>query len=189
MTTAGEGGLFVTNDAEVWHKAWSYKDHGKNPDEVYRKDHPKGFRWLHESFGSNYRLTEIQSAIGRYQLKKLDKWLDIRESHVNKLKAVANEYTFLSYFKEPADSKVAAYRFYILVDENDLPDFSTRDTVSDAINEAGVPCFFWNVFVRFIWKKRSYQRILSQVLDCQMLKSWEQEVYASWFIPRLQMNK
>ena len=33
--------------------------------------HPPGFRWLHDGFGNNFRLTEIQCAVGRIQLSKL----------------------------------------------------------------------------------------------------------------------
>ncbi|MCF6172416.1 MAG: DegT/DnrJ/EryC1/StrS aminotransferase family protein, partial [Campylobacteraceae bacterium] len=64
MTTGGEGGMVTTDDEILWKKMWAYKDHGKSWDAVYEKEHPPGFRWLHESFGTNWRLTEIQSAIG-----------------------------------------------------------------------------------------------------------------------------
>src|SRR5262249_9077147 len=78
MTTGGEGGMLVTNSEVVWERAWAYKDHGKNYDAVFRRKHPSGFRWLHESFGTNWRLTEIQSAIGRVQLRKLNEWVKTR---------------------------------------------------------------------------------------------------------------
>ena len=69
MTTGGEGGMLTTNHREWWEKAWSYKDHGKSWDAVYQRQHPPGFRWLHESFGTNWRLTEMQAAIGRIQAR------------------------------------------------------------------------------------------------------------------------
>ena len=68
MTTGGEGGMVTTNDRKLWSKMWSYKDHGKNWEKVYKKNHPPGFRWLHDAFGTNYRMTEMQAAIGRIQL-------------------------------------------------------------------------------------------------------------------------
>ena len=74
MTTLGEGGMVTTNSKKLWKSMWSYKDHGKSYDAVYKKNHPEGFRWLHESFGSNYRMTEIQAAVGRIQLEKMSKW-------------------------------------------------------------------------------------------------------------------
>ena len=50
MTTGGEGGMVTTNDESLWRKAWAYKDHGKSYAAVYEKEHPPGYRWLHESF-------------------------------------------------------------------------------------------------------------------------------------------
>jgi dTDP-4-amino-4,6-dideoxygalactose transaminase len=78
MTTGGERGMVITSDRELWSKMWSYKDHGKDWDAVYNREHVPGFRWLHESFGTNWRLTEMQSAIGRVQLKKLPEWIQGR---------------------------------------------------------------------------------------------------------------
>jgi dTDP-4-amino-4,6-dideoxygalactose transaminase len=78
MSTAGEGGMLLTKESGAWQKAWEFRDHGKSLSRVFADDHPIGFRWLHESFGSNWRLTEIQGAIGRIQLKKLDGWVESR---------------------------------------------------------------------------------------------------------------
>ena len=75
ITTGGEGGMLVTDDEALWRKAWAYKDHGKSFDAVYQREHPPGFRWLHESFGSNWRITEMQAAIGRVQLTRLTGWV------------------------------------------------------------------------------------------------------------------
>ena len=70
MTTGGEGGMVTTNSKILWDKMWSYKDHGKSYKAIYDKKHLSGFKWVHESFGTNWRMTEIQGAIGRFQLKK-----------------------------------------------------------------------------------------------------------------------
>lgn len=70
MTTGGEGGMVTTNDKSLWSSMWSYKDHGKSYDAVYNREHKPGFRWLHESFGTNWRMLEMQGVIGRIQLKK-----------------------------------------------------------------------------------------------------------------------
>ena len=71
MTTGGEGGMLLTNDLRMWELGWSFKDHGKSYEAVYERNHPPGYRFLHESFGTNWRLTEVQSAIGRVLLRKL----------------------------------------------------------------------------------------------------------------------
>ena len=65
MTTGGEGGMVTTNDEILWRKMWAYKDHGKSYEAVYEREHPPGFRWVHESFGTNWRMLEVQAAIGR----------------------------------------------------------------------------------------------------------------------------
>ena len=85
MTTGGEGGMVTTNSKKLWKKMWEYKDHGKSYDAVYKKKHPEGFRWLHESFGTNWRMTEIQASIGRIQLKKMNEWTKIRNRNQNKI--------------------------------------------------------------------------------------------------------
>ena len=85
MTTGGEGGMVTCNDRDLWKKMWSFKDHGKSWDAVYERDHPPGFRWLHESFGTNWRLTEMQSAIGRIQLGRMPAWQAAREANAARL--------------------------------------------------------------------------------------------------------
>jgi len=71
MSTGGEGGMVTVNDRDLWSRMWSFKDHGKSWEAVYEREHPPGFRWLHESVGTNWRLTEMQSAIGRIQLQRM----------------------------------------------------------------------------------------------------------------------
>ncbi len=86
MTTGGEGGMVTTDSDDLWEKMWAYKDHGKSYDAVYRREHDPGYRWLHESFGTNWRMTEVQSAIGRVALRKLGHWLSVRTSTCAKAK-------------------------------------------------------------------------------------------------------
>jgi dTDP-4-amino-4,6-dideoxygalactose transaminase len=74
LTTGGEGGLLALDDEGAWRRSWAFKDHGKSYEAVYEREHPNGFRWLHESFGTNWRMLEVQAAIGRLQLRKLPGW-------------------------------------------------------------------------------------------------------------------
>jgi dTDP-4-amino-4,6-dideoxygalactose transaminase len=83
ISTGGEGGMISTNDKKIWMKCWSLKDHGKNYKNVFFKKHKQGFRWLHDELGSNHRMTEIQSALGRHQLKNLDKQIKKRNKIAN----------------------------------------------------------------------------------------------------------
>ena len=79
ITTGGEGGMLTTNDPELWSRAWAFKDHGKSYDAVYQRQHPPGYRWLHESFGTNWRMTEMQSALGRLLLEQLPRFVQTRQ--------------------------------------------------------------------------------------------------------------
>jgi dTDP-4-amino-4,6-dideoxygalactose transaminase len=141
MTTGGEGGMLTTDDTELWQRAWSYKDHGKSYDAVYNRVHPLGFRWLHESFGTNGRMTEVQSAIGRVALRKVPAWVRTRR----KFAAIFNErLSRLGTVRIPIPrehSYHAYYKYYAFVrPEHLLPDWN-RDRILQAINAKGVPCF------------------------------------------------
>ena len=99
ISTGGEGGMISTNNKKLWKKCWSYKDHGKNYNSVFYKKHKTGFKWLHDNLGSNYRMTEMQAAIGRTQLKNLDNQLKIRNAianlYLNDLKDYYQKYHLL----------------------------------------------------------------------------------------------
>lgn len=140
MTTGGEGGMVTTNDKALWEKMWSFKDHGKSYDAVYNREHPPGFRWLHESFGSNWRLTEMQSTIGRIQLKRMPEWTAARKRNANALADVCRKFDFLRVPLIPADITHAHYKFYVFVESGRLPKGVTRDTLIALINQAGMPC-------------------------------------------------
>jgi dTDP-4-amino-4,6-dideoxygalactose transaminase len=141
MTTGGEGGMLTTNDTELWQRAWSYKDHGKSYDAVYNREHPVGFRWLHESFGTNGRMTEVQSAIGRLALKKVPKWVETRRRFAaifgERLRALRG----LRIASAPSHSYHAYYKFYVFVRPEHLLPGWNRDRILQAVNAEGVPCF------------------------------------------------
>ena len=141
MTTGGEGGMLTTNDETVWRKAWEYKDHGKSYDAVYNRQHPPGFRWLHESFGTNWRLTEMQSAIGRLQLRKLPEWLRNRQRYAAILTEVFLTIPALRVTVPPVDIGHAYYKYYVFVRPEVLASGWDRDRVMNAIVAEGIPCF------------------------------------------------
>lgn len=141
MTTGGEGGMLTTSDETVWRKAWEYKDHGKNYDAVYNRQHPPGFRWLHESFGTNWRMTEMQSAIGRVQLRKLPEWTLRRQRNADILTQSFNKIPALRVTLPPSDVKHAYYKYYVFVRPEYLKAGWSRDRIMDAIVEEGIPCF------------------------------------------------
>ena len=141
VTTGGEGGMLTTNDEEVWKKSWAYKDHGKSHDAVYNTQHPPGFRWLHESFGTNMRMTEMQSAIGRLQLAKLPAWLAQRSKNAAMLTAAFASMPGLRTTIPPAHIGHAYYKYYVFVDPAQLKDGWNRDRIMNAIGAEGIPCF------------------------------------------------
>lgn len=141
MTTGGEGGMVTTNDRALWSKMWSYKDHGKSFDTVYHKQHPQGFRWLHESFGTNWRLTEMQSAIGRIQLRYMSAWHEARKRNAETIVAAASQCPALRVPSVPDYIEHAWYKAYVFVKPERLREGWTRDRVMSEINESGVPCY------------------------------------------------
>lgn len=140
MTTAGEGGMLVTNDPELWLRAWEYKDHGKSHEAVFHRDHPPGFRWLHESFGSNFRMTEVQAAIGRMQLRKLDAWVNQRRHLATILNQSFADVSCLRRTIPPKHVGHAYYKYYVFLDPGRMrAGWDQGRVVIEAANR-GIPC-------------------------------------------------
>lgn len=141
MTTGGEGGMLVTNDETIWKKAWAIKDHGKSYDAVYNEDHPPGFRWLHHSFGTNMRMTEMQAAIGRLQLNKLSKWNKKRTANALQIAQTLSRFAAVSVPLPNDQIRHAYYRLYAFVDSTLLSAGWDRDRFMNEINAQGISCF------------------------------------------------
>ena len=158
LTTGGEGGMVTTNDDDLWRAMWAHKDHGKSFSAVYERDHPPGFRWLHESFGTNWRMLEFQAVIGRIQLRQLPTWTEARRRH-----AQAILHALCSWLGPqgplmgppgrcascpappgaacPRDCQHAFYKLYLQVMPQRLRPGWTRDRIIDQVVQAGVPCY------------------------------------------------
>lgn len=141
MTTGGEGGMVTTNDRDLWSKMWSFKDHGKSWEAVYERQHAPGFRWLHETFGTNWRMLEVQGGIGRIQLKRMPQWHQSRLDNAHRIWNCARGLCGLRVPKIPSDIVHAAYKCYVFVEPDQLADGWDRDRIIDEINALGVPCF------------------------------------------------
>lgn len=147
ITTGGEGGMVATNDSEVWSRMWSFKDHGKSWKAVYESKHPPGFRWVHESFGSNWRMLEMQAAIGRIQLTRMANWNATRSANAAKILNALVPFTGdngpVRTPTPPGDdgSSHAWYRLYAYVRPENLAEGWSRDRIVNEIVERGVPCF------------------------------------------------
>ncbi|MCX5576726.1 DegT/DnrJ/EryC1/StrS family aminotransferase [Kaistia terrae] len=141
MTTAGEGGMVTTDNPEWWSRMWSYKDHGKSFEAVYQREHSPGFRWLHESFGTNWRLPEIQSAIGRFQLKQMDAWHAARTRNAEAILDAARSSAVLRVPVMPNHIEHGWYKCYAFVRPERLSADWSRDRIIAEIVARGVPCY------------------------------------------------
>ncbi len=149
MTTGGEGGMVTTNDEQLWRKMWAYKDHGKSYAAVYEKEHPPGYRWLHESFGTNWRMMEMQAVIGRIQLERMTEWTAQRTANAQAILDECDKWQAPGYLSVPrlestpefTDCTHAYYKLYVYVQPSNLPEGWSRDRIIEAINQLSVPCF------------------------------------------------
>ena len=140
MTTGGEGGMITTNDPEIWSAVWSYKDHGKSWEAVYERKHEPGFRWLHESFGTNARMIEMEAVIGRIQLARMPSWSKTRRDYSARIEAVCRDLPALRVPPVPEDIDHARYKQYVFVRPERLRGGWSRDRIASEISERGVPC-------------------------------------------------
>ncbi|MET1074471.1 MAG: DegT/DnrJ/EryC1/StrS aminotransferase family protein [Umezawaea sp.] len=140
LTTAGEGGAITTSDDELWRRCWEAKDHGKSWSAVHQRPRTAGFRWLHESFGTNARMTEVQAAIGRNQLRKLDGWVGRRRANARVLLGALRSEPAVRLVEPPADVEHAYYRFLAHLRPERLAEGWDRDRVVSAVQAEGVPC-------------------------------------------------
>lgn len=154
MSTGGEGGMVTTNDFALWRKMWSFKDHGKDWDAVYNNSQASGFRWVHNSFGTNWRMLEVQGAIGRVQLKKMREWTAARNANAERIWSVCRHHVAVRVpeFRCSAARCVrgcakvsgcvhACYKCYVYVQPEFLNVDWNRDRILGELNQRGVPCY------------------------------------------------
>lgn len=141
MTTGGEGGMVTVNDEALWRSMWAYKDHGKSYAAVYERQHAPGFRWLHESFGTNWRMLEMQAVIGRLQLKQIRAWTVRRAKNAEALLAICRSFDSVRTPVVPEDHVHAWYKCYVYVVPSRLKRGWSRDRIVSEMNAQGVPCY------------------------------------------------
>ena len=153
MTTGGEGGMVTTNDEALWRAMWAYKDHGKSFEAVYERQHPPGFRWLHEGFGTNWRMLEMQAVIGRIQLRRMVEWAAARKRNAEAIWAACREFSALRVPQVKCGSCPGAchatgagcahahYKCYVYVQPERLSPGWSQDRIVETIKAEGVPCY------------------------------------------------
>lgn len=139
ITTGGEGGMVTTNDPELWRKVWSLKDHGKNW-ELMQQPGGATFRWVHETLGTNWRMTEMQAAIGRVALGKLENWVAIRRANADTLRRRLSSLPSLRIPRPPRSIEHSYYKFYAFLRPEYLKPGWTPDRVLAAIQAEGISC-------------------------------------------------
>jgi dTDP-4-amino-4,6-dideoxygalactose transaminase len=141
MTTGGEGGMITVDDEELHRVMWSFKDHGKSLKKVDTPNPSTGFRYIHDSIGTNWRLTEMQAALGRYQLRQLDHWVDQRRSNAHAYNRVLADVDGIRLTIPPEHVSHSYYKYYFFVEPNALKSDWDRDRIVAEVVERGVPCF------------------------------------------------
>jgi dTDP-4-amino-4,6-dideoxygalactose transaminase len=153
MTTGGEGGMITTDDEDLWRTMWAFKDHGKSYEAVYERQHPPGFRWLHESFGTNWRMTELQGAIGRIQLERMAQWSERRQVNAERLATAIRPFRVVhvpTFQCGPGCTQNCAarsgcthanYKLYAYVRPEYLARGWDRERIIREITAAGMPCY------------------------------------------------
>ncbi len=140
ITTGGEGGMLTTNDADIWQRAWSYKEHGKCYPATQRRSPPGTFHWMHGSFGTNWRMTEMQAAIGRLALRRLPEWLRLRRRNAALLTRQLRGVAGLRLALPPDHVEHSYYKYYAFIEPERLRPGWSRDRILAALTAEGIPC-------------------------------------------------
>jgi dTDP-4-amino-4,6-dideoxygalactose transaminase len=142
MSTGGEGGMVTLQDEAVWRAAWAYKDHGKDPVRLSQRSQsaPGEFRFLIDGFGTNFRMTEMQAAIGRKQLEKLDRWVERRRENAAALLEEACRSPAVMPMRLPAPARHAHYKAYVRMDLDRLSPDMPRSRIIAALQDKGIAC-------------------------------------------------
>tara|TARA_B100000900_G_scaffold400922_1_gene405044 strand:- start:5727 stop:6899 length:1173 start_codon:yes stop_codon:yes gene_type:complete len=144
MTTGGEGGMITTNNPSLFKKAASFNNHGKNLTKFFDLSDKKisMFPYIHDSLGLNYRMTEMQSAIGNIQLSRIQKWNQIRNRNAE---VIINKIKNLNIVKVPkinSEFNHAFYKLYLVLQSEFIKSGFSRDDIIDEITKRGVSVSF-----------------------------------------------
>ena len=176
MSTGGEGGMLVTDDRALWERAWSFKDHGKSYAAVYEREHGPGFRWLHESVGTNARLTEMQSAIGRRILPKLAERIALRRRNAAILDQALSAIPALRVPVPPPGFEHVYYRYHVFVCPERLRPDWTRDRIQEAITAEGIPCLYGSCSEIYLekaipesWRPKQRHRVARELGETSLM--------------------
>lgn len=135
--TTGEGGMLTTNDKALGEVMDKLRNHGASISEEQRHHGPQPYILpAFEMVGYNYRMTDLQGAMGVVQLGKLDKFIDERDKWARFYQDELKEVKWLSTPKVPDGFKHGWQSFVTLVDENTAP--HKRNAIMQILLDKGI---------------------------------------------------
>lgn len=137
MSTCGEGGMITTNHYKYFKKIWALKDCGKNIEKIRNSKFTPKFKWIHDTIGSNYRMTELQASVGIFQLNQLKKWTQKRNFFSNRIYKLIKKY---DYIRIPHISKNLFHSFYRCYFFIDLKKIKNRANIISALRDVNIQC-------------------------------------------------
>lgn len=140
IITTGEGGMIVTNNQELAEKAVMLRD------QAYEKER----RFLHRFVGFNYRMTNLQAAIGVAQMEKIDKFIEARRRNARLYNSLLEQVEGIKLPPEAEWAKNVYWMYSILVEDS----FGlSRDELADYLKEAGIETrpFFYPIHLQPIY--------------------------------------
>jgi perosamine synthetase len=155
--TSGEGGIITTNNREYYQKLLQFRSHGitREPDKMIENHGP----WYYEMqfLGFNYRMTDIQAALGTSQLKKIDKFVDLRKKYVS----IYNEaFKEIDEIQTPYQDQngISSWHLYIIRLDLDKLSVSRKELFEALVNEnIGVNVHYIPVHLLPYYSQLGYQ--------------------------------
>jgi dTDP-4-amino-4,6-dideoxygalactose transaminase len=138
ISTGGEGGLVITNDPDLYKCMWSMRDHGLDYNKAKNLQSGIGFKWLIDSFSTNLRMTEMQSAIGRCQLLKLDNWVAKRQANANMYTSAIRDLPIWTNICPPDTNIHSYYKYNILLNQEALSTKWNRNKIIEELGKKGI---------------------------------------------------
>lgn len=143
IISCGEGGILVLDDEDAFRRAWSFRDHGKSFDGVHEalnSTDSSAYRWLVESFGTNWRLAELCAPLALAGLASLPEYHRVRTRNAVRLAHALGGLESLRVPLPPEHMAHAYYRLYGFVRPERLAEGWDRDRITTAIAAEGIPC-------------------------------------------------
>ena len=139
ISTLGEGGMISTNNKKIFEFSKRYINHGSV---VRKKKNSEKFEYNKDYFGTNLRLTEIQSYSGSYQLKNL-KSIQKKREKISKdyFKLISMYQNYFDVYYPSSDIKSAWYRFYFFIKKDIKFNKKLRFKIIQKFKKKKLKCF------------------------------------------------